>query len=102
MVMKSMALDARLKEKDSWDIYFCIRHYPGGAEAVAKALLPQLGHGLVKDGLQRLAKYFNAVDGVGPTHVADFEEIRDAGERDHLRRDAFEQVRYVLDQAGIT
>ena len=101
IVMKSMALDSRLKEKDSWDIYYCIRNYPGGAEAVAEAFAPHVQHGLVKDGLQRLAKHFSSVDDIGPTHVADFEMIIDAEERDRVRRDAFEQVRYVLEQVGI-
>jgi hypothetical protein len=32
LVMKGMALADRMKEKDAWDIYFCIQHYPG-AEA---------------------------------------------------------------------
>jgi hypothetical protein len=32
LVMKGMALKSRLKEKDAWDIYYCVRHYPGGIE----------------------------------------------------------------------
>ena len=102
IVMKSMALDARLKEKDSWDIYYCIRNYPGGVEAVAKAFVPHVQHRLVKDGLQRLAKHFSSVDGIGPTHVADFEMITDVEERLRVCRDAFEQVRYFMGQVGMT
>jgi len=30
--MKGMALDDRLKEKDAWDIYYCIQNYPGGLD----------------------------------------------------------------------
>ena len=102
IVMKSIALDERLKEKDSWDIYYCIRNYPAGAEGVATAFAPHIDHGLVKEGLTLLAKHFGSVDGVGPSHVADFAEVGDAEERARIRRDAFEQVRYVLDQLGIT
>jgi hypothetical protein len=102
IVMKSIALDERLKEKDSWDIYYCIRNYPAGAGGVATAFAPHIDHGLVKEGLTLLAKYFDSVDGVGPSHVADFAEVSDAEERARIRRDAFEQVRYVLDQLGIT
>lgn len=101
LVMKSMALDERLKEKDSWDIYYCIKHYPGGADAVIEAFTPQLAHGLVRDGLARLAKHFGSVDAIGPTHVANFEEIRDAEERARVVRDAFERVHYVLEQLGV-
>lgn len=101
IVMKTMALDARLKEKDSWDIFYCIRNYPGGAEAVAEAFRPHIEHGLVKDGLKRLAKHFSSVEGLAPTHVADFEEVTDVEERARIRRDAFEQVRYLLEELGI-
>ena len=37
LVMKSMALDSRLKEKDAWDIWFCLHHYSGGLEAIVEA-----------------------------------------------------------------
>ena len=29
--MKGMAMASRLKEKDSWDVYYCMRNYPGRA-----------------------------------------------------------------------
>jgi hypothetical protein len=29
LIMKGMALRDRLKEKDAYDIYYCLRHYPG-------------------------------------------------------------------------
>jgi hypothetical protein len=35
-VMKGMALDELLKEKDAWDIYYCTLAYPGGIEALRK------------------------------------------------------------------
>ncbi len=100
IVMKSMTLDSRLKEKDPWDIYFCIRNYPGGVEAVAEAFAPHIHHGLVKDGLQRLAKHFSSMDGIGPTHVADFEMVTDVEERGRVRRDVFERVQYLLKRTG--
>ena len=33
LVMKGYALDGRDKAKDAYDIYFCIRSFPGGREA---------------------------------------------------------------------
>ena len=101
IVMKAMALDSRLKEKDSWDIYFSIRNYPGGMDAVVSAFRPHLEHGLVQEGLQKLAKHFASVDNVGPQHVVDFEEITDTDERERVRRDAFEQVYHLLEELGI-
>jgi hypothetical protein len=102
LVMKSMALDERLKEKDSWDIYYCLRHYPGGAAAVAEAFKPHVNRGLVRDALRRLSKRFGSTSALGPTHVADFDEVSDPEERERVRRDAYEQVQYLLQQLGVT
>jgi hypothetical protein len=96
LVMKGMALDDRLKEKDAWDIYYCVRNYPGGLDAVTDELRPHLGHGRVKEGLQKIAKHFASESHIGPTSVADFEEITDPEERALIQRDAYERVTYVL------
>jgi hypothetical protein len=40
LVMKGMALDDRLKEKDAWDIYYCVRNDPGGLDALADEVKP--------------------------------------------------------------
>ena len=101
-VMKSMALDSRLKEKDAWDIWFCLRHYSGGPEAIVEAFRPHLHHGLVQEGLQKLAGKFISPDHVGPTMVADFDEITDPEARELRRRDAYERVAYLLQELGIS
>jgi hypothetical protein len=66
------------------------------------AFRPHIRHGLVRDGLSRLAKHFASVTGVGPAHVADFEEVTDMEERNRIRRDAFERVQYLLEHSGAT
>ena len=38
LVMKAMALASRLMEQDAWDIYYCIRYYPGGIEKLVAEL----------------------------------------------------------------
>ncbi len=43
-VMKGMAMDARIKEKDAWDIYYCMLNYPGGIDALAEEFRPHLHH----------------------------------------------------------
>ncbi len=40
LVMKGMALADRIKEKDAWDIYYCLLHYPGGLESLADSVRP--------------------------------------------------------------
>ena len=70
LVMKGMALDDRLKEKDAWDIIYYVRNYPGGLDALVDELKPHLKHGLVREGLQKIEKYFASASHVGPTAVA--------------------------------
>jgi hypothetical protein len=99
--MKGMALHDRLKEKDAWDIYFCLTNYPGGMDALAHEIAPHLGHGLVREGLLKIAEKFSSPDHVGPKFVADFEDVHDTEERAILLRDAFEKVDYLLHRLGL-
>lgn len=96
LVMKDMALDERLKEKDAWDIYYCLQNYPGGVDALVEELRPHVGHGLVKEGLLKIAEHFASVKNVGPKFVADFEELADMEQRDIRERDAYERVNHLL------
>ena len=66
-------------EEAAWDI--CMAHYPGGLEALADTFRPHLTNGLVKEGLNKIKEKFASPDHVGPTWVADFEEIDDAEAR---------------------
>jgi hypothetical protein len=98
LVMKAMALAGRLMEKDSWDIYYCIRYYPGGIDRLVEEFLPHLENGLVQEALSKIAEKFASPEHVGPKHVADFEDLSDPGEREHLQREAFERVQALIDR----
>jgi hypothetical protein len=97
IVMKGMALYDRLNEKDAWDIYFCVRSHKGGIEGLAGEFEPVLENRLVQEGLGKIRAKFTSVDGVGPTSVADFDEITDRDERERTKRAAFERVNALLD-----
>jgi hypothetical protein len=101
LVMKGMALADRLKEKDPWDIYYCVRHFPGGLDALAAEFRPHMRHGLVREGLEKIAAAFASVDHIGPVSVADFEEVTDPEDRAVLCRDAFERVSMLLGKVGL-
>jgi len=101
LCMKGMALDSRLKEKDAWDIDYCIREFPGGMDTLVERLRPRIKHGLVREALDKIAKHFASPEHRGPRHVADFEEVDDPETRDAIQRDTFERVNYVLAQLGI-
>jgi len=87
-----------MKEKDAWDVYYCIRHFPGGPGAVVEEFRPNSAHGLVREALAKLTEKFASPDHVGPRFVGDFEEITDPEVRGRLQRDAYEQINYVLEQ----
>ena len=101
LVMKGMALGERLKEKDAWDIYYCIQNYPGRLDKLIAEFRPHLRHALVREGLEKIAKHFASEKHVGPRFVADFEEIIDPDERELRERDAYEKVRYLLQKLGV-
>lgn len=96
IVMKAMALSARLMEKDAWDIYYCVRNYPGGIEALAEEFRPLLKNKLTREALQTLAEKFASPEHSGPKHAADFEDLSTSEERDMLQRDAYERVQSLL------
>lgn len=95
LAMKGHAVQGRYKQKDAYDIYYCIRNYPGGSEALAEACRPLLEHESGKVGFSYIADKFHSVDGFGPTCVRKFvEETKVLGERtpDQWQQDAFGQV----------
>ncbi len=95
--MKAHALGGRLKEKDAYDIVFCLRHYPGGSVAVAGALRPYLGEPEVQQALKILAEKFRSPEDFGPGSVARFEDPGDPAEREFVARDAYERVQALLE-----
>lgn len=101
IVMKGMALSDRMKEKDAWDIHYCLKNYPGGLDALVRAFKPFMGHGLVKEGLRKIAEKFASEQHVGPKFVSDFEEINDDEERALLQRESFERVDFLLQKLGV-
>ena len=101
LAMKGMAMAARLKEKDPWDVYYCVKNYPGGLDALSAEFAPHIGHGLVREGLQHIAEKFASPDHTGPKSVADFDELIDPEERAVIQRDAYERVQDLLRRLGI-
>jgi hypothetical protein len=84
LVMKGMAMETRIKEKDAYDIYYSIFNYPGGIDALAEEFRPHLHHGLVREGLQKIAGKFSSETAYGPESVADFEAIDNPEERERI------------------
>lgn len=104
LAMKGHAIEGRYKQKDAYDIYYCIRNYPGGVEALAEDCRPLLEHDSGVAGYGYIANKFETVDGFGPTCVRKFvEDTQVFGERtpDQWQQDAFGQIDAWLRALGL-
>ncbi|CAH0442358.1 hypothetical protein LMG9673_03172 [Ralstonia pseudosolanacearum] len=104
LAMKGHAIEGRYKQKDAYDIYFCIRNYPEGPDVLAEACRPLLDHPSGAAGYGFIADKFDTVDGFGPTCVRRFvEDTKVLGERspDQWQQDAFGQVDAWLRALGL-
>jgi hypothetical protein len=101
IVMKGMALWQRMKEKDAYDIYFTILHYPGGINAIVEVFKSVNNNKLVKEGLGKILAKFNSINSVGPTWLVKFLGIEDESERERVKRDCFERVTALIKKLGI-
>lgn len=102
LVTKGMALWTRMKEKDAFDIYFCIKNFPGGIEVLTEKIKPIVKNKIAREGLGKIKAKFDTVNSVGPNFVADFLEISDSEEREIVKREAFELVSLLMKKIGIT
>ncbi len=100
LVMKGMVIDARFKEKDAYDVYYCVRNFPGSTSELTKRFRPWLENSLVQEGLQKIRAKFSSVAHVGPKWVVDFLEIVDEEEQEIMQRRVFETVNEWLEALG--
>jgi hypothetical protein len=104
LVMKGFALDGRDKPKDAYDIYYCVRNFPGGPTTLAEACRPLLEDPVARDGYSRIAAKFSTEDAFGPHTVSRF--LGESGgfegmSPEQVRVDAHRQVRAWLENLGL-
>jgi len=95
LAMKGYALDGRTKQKDAYDVYYSIRNYPDGMDALIEECRPLMAHQSGIEGFRHVAAKFKHADDFGPTCVRNFVADSDiVGERslDEWQQDAFGQV----------
>lgn len=95
LVMETAAM-GRGKAKDAYDIYFLIKHYHGGIDAIAREFENCADVNIVKEMLEKLSGKFASEKHAGPIDISNFEEILDEEENEMLRRDAYEQVQALI------
>ncbi|MBW6466698.1 MAG: nucleotidyl transferase AbiEii/AbiGii toxin family protein [Brevefilum sp.] len=96
LMMKAQALNGRMKEKDAYDIYYCMRNYPGGHRALVLAFKAFPSNKLVDEGLRILKEKFASPEHVGPVFITDFLAESDPETKMIIQRDAFERVAALL------
>ena len=95
LAMKGYAIEGRLKNKDAYDIYYAVRNFPGGIDALVAATRPLLETPSARNGYSFILEKFRDVDDFGPETVRRFVEGSDAlGDRtaDQWQQDAYGQV----------
>lgn len=100
VIMKCFAMDERMKLKDPFDIWYVVKRYPGGVDALVEAFRAHLNHGLVKQGLKILSRKFERVDSWAPTQVGSFDSALSSDEQEERQRDAFERIGHLLTKLG--
>ena len=104
LAMKGYAIANRIKRKDAYDIYYCVRNFPGGVEALVAETKPLLEIETGRKGYLSISEKFRDVNDFGPTSVRQFVEGSDVlGEltADQWQRDAFGQVDVWLSGLGL-
>ncbi len=96
LMMKAQALNGRLKEKDAYDIYYCLTNFPGGLDRLVQEFLEFPQHPLLGEGLEILAQKFSSPQSAGPVFVVNFLGESDVETRAFIQRDAFERIQYLL------
>lgn len=102
LAMKGMAIWDRQKEKDAYDIWYCCKNFPGGIDFLVQEISPLKENKLAKEGFGKIRGKFLDVNSIGPNWVADFLEISNLEERERIKREAFELVKYLLDKLNIS
>lgn len=88
---KAFALNERKKEKDAYDVYFCLRHFAGGPKALAEACRAMLAVPRGREAMEILRQKFATLNTVGPQWAA--EVAAGQGEDpESVARDAFERA----------
>ena len=103
--MNGHGIEGRYKQNDSYDIYYCIRNYPGGPEVLAEERRPRLDHACGAAGYGFIAGKFDTTDGFGPTRVRRFVEATNVlGDRSpgQWQQDAFGQADAWLRALGLS
>jgi hypothetical protein len=102
IVMKAHAIGGRDKPKDTYDLCYCLEHFPGGMEALAAIWSRRTGEKDVVRAIEILREKFASVDAFGPQQLVEFHNAPDADTQAMQARRAYELVQKFLSLNGST
>jgi hypothetical protein len=102
VVLKAFAIRDREsdKEKDPYDLYYCIRHYPGGVKALIAEFHPFLGFPLVLEAAAILEEAFKTPESYGPACITGAAPLFPSIAPDQLGLDSSERVMALVRALG--
>lgn len=95
LIMKTAAM-GRGKAKDAYDVYFIIKNYLGGIDALAEEFRDVSDNREVRDMKEKLQGKFASENHAGPEDVVQFLDLVDEEEIELTKRDVFERVNALL------
>ncbi len=104
LVLKGLAMDQRNNEKDAYDLYYCLKNFPGGISALAGEFRKKLdlNHPSIIKAVQAIKRNFYSPQANGPIWIAQVLKEKERETMDFLRRDSFEIVSRFIEMIGIT
>ena len=104
LAMKGYAITNRIKQKDAYDIYYSVRNFPGGVDALVAATQPLLDFETARTGYLHISEKFRHLDDFGPTSLRKFidrPEMLEQRTAHQWQQDAFGQVDAWLSALGL-
>jgi len=105
IILKAVAMQTRSedqnKPKDAQDLYYCIKHYPGGCDNLSRALGKYLPDQRVRTGLDIISAMFSSPDSAAVKDAVRRENPSDPETAQILRRTVFELIDDLLKRLKI-
>ncbi|MCX5775853.1 MAG: hypothetical protein NTV44_05830 [Firmicutes bacterium] len=96
IVMKSFALRGRKKFKDAYDIYFMLKHYPGGVSELKKQFSKFVEKPIIVDTFKILNEHFDSSEGKGPLAIITFYDTDDDENHEIIKQESFQLVQELI------
>jgi hypothetical protein len=91
LCLKAFALNERMKQKDAYDVYFCLKHYAGGPAVLARDCRDLLVIPRAREAMGILKQKFETLNSVGPQWAGEVASGQ-GDDPESIARDTFERA----------